>query len=156
VDEANAAVFDNGQPNRALCLDALDTPTGADLVYLDPPYLNAKGVGVDYRDFYHFLEGLASYDAWPERVDQRSRHRRLTPVRSAWTHADTILGAFESVIARHRDSMIVLSYRNDGIPSKAALVDLLRRYKSRVYEAEQAQKYALANKASKEILLIGL
>jgi len=32
-----------------------------DLIYLDPPYLNSKGVGVDYSDFYNFLEGLCDY-----------------------------------------------------------------------------------------------
>ena len=29
-----------------------------DLVYLDPPYLNAAGKGVDYCQFYHFLDGF--------------------------------------------------------------------------------------------------
>lgn len=41
VEEANNAVFDNGQRNMALNLNAAETPTGFDLVYLDPPYLNA-------------------------------------------------------------------------------------------------------------------
>lgn len=51
AQEANRAVFDNGRQNIALCVDALGTPQGADLVYLDPPYLNQQGVGVDYHVF---------------------------------------------------------------------------------------------------------
>jgi adenine-specific DNA methylase len=55
--EANRAIFDNKQINQALCLDALATPVGADLVYLDLPYLNQKGIGVDYL----FLAGKVSH-----------------------------------------------------------------------------------------------
>lgn len=54
VEEANQAVFDNGQVNRALNLDALDVPGDYDLVYVDTPYIPKSGVGVDYLDFYHF------------------------------------------------------------------------------------------------------
>jgi adenine-specific DNA methylase len=153
--EANRAVFDNHQSNQALNLDALETPIGADLVYLDPPYLNAKGVGVDYHGFYHFLEGMASYDTWPIMVDYKSRHRRLIPIDSQWRHANQITDAFEAVIARHKDSIIVISYRDDGIPSRAALADLLRCYKPHVIEASQDKQYALSKRESHELLLIG-
>lgn len=154
VKQGNAAVFDNGRENVALNLDALDTPIGADLVYLDPPYLNSKGVGVDYRDFYHFLEGLVRYDNWDAMIDYRSRHRRLVPEPSNWNSDKTIYEAFEAVIERHRKSILVISYRDDGIPSKPVLIDLLKRYKSDVREALLTQKYALAKQASHELLLI--
>ena len=154
VKEANAAVFDNGRTNTALHLDAMETPTGADLVYLDPPYLNAKGVGVDYRDFYHFLEGLVNYDIWDSLVDYRSRHRRLIPEQSNWNSDKTIFEAFEAIIERHQKSIIVISYRDDGLPDKTTLIQLLKRYKSEVREAKHLQKYALAKQASHEILLI--
>ncbi len=155
IAEANNAVYSNGRNNRALCMDALDTPVGADLVYLDPPYLNEKGIGVDYRDFYHFLEGLVNYDDWPNRIDYRSRHRRLRLQPSRWNKPGTILEAFEQVIARHQRSIIVISYRDDGIPSKDNLLALLRRYKLQVREAEQSKQYALSQRRSHEILLIG-
>lgn len=155
VDEANAAVFDNGHRNIALNVDALETPTGADLVYLDPPYISAKGVGVDYRDFYHFLEGMTRYDEWGALIDRHSKHKRLQPEASAWTDSRRILDAFEAVIQRHQESILVISYRDDGIPSKTQLVELLGRYKSTVQEATQPQKYVLSKKESHELLLIG-
>lgn len=65
AEEANNAVFDNGLSNRALWTDAADVEGDFDLVYLDPPYISAKGVPVDYHQFYHFLEGLVRYDQWP-------------------------------------------------------------------------------------------
>lgn len=154
VKEANRAVFDNHRNNAALNLDALDTPTGADLVYLDPPYLNIKGVGVDYRDFYHFLEGLVHYDEWGSMIDHQSRHKRLTPEQSIWNSEKSVYEAFETVIERHQKSILVISYRDDGLPSKSALINLLKRYKPHVREAQQVQKYALAKRASHELLLI--
>lgn len=154
VAEANQAVFDNGQSNQALQCDALETPLDTDLVYIDPPYLNSKGVGVDYRDFYHFLEGLVDYEAWHTRIDYNSKNRRLQPQKSIWNGAETITDAFEQLIKRHRESILVISYRDDGIPSKEQLVRLLRNYKKQVREATQPKQYALAHKKSHELLLI--
>jgi len=154
VAEANAAIFDNGQKHQAIQCDASNTPTGFDLVYLDPPYLNQKGVGVDYREFYHFLEGLMDYDTWASRIEYRSKHRRLQSQKTDWNNATTIERAFEQVIERHRESILVVSYRDDGIPSKQRLMQLLRAYKPSVYEATQPMQYALAHKKSHELLLI--
>ena len=63
--EANHAVFDSGLPCRALCLDALEVPGRYDLVYIDTPYVNRAGTGVDYLDFYHFLEGIVDSSTCP-------------------------------------------------------------------------------------------
>jgi len=152
--EANRAVFDNGQPNTALQRDALDTPSGADLVYIDPPYLNRKGIGVDYRDFYHFLEGLVDYARWAEKIDHTSKHKRLKRIVSRWNSPATIYEAFEALIQRHRHSILVISYRDDGIPSKEALRALLLTYKTHVYEMQQAKTYALSHQKSNELLFI--
>ncbi|MFH1548972.1 MAG: DNA adenine methylase [Planctomycetota bacterium] len=62
VEEANRAVFDNGQRNCALNHDAIKVPGKYDLVYVDTPYISNRGVAVDYHEFYHFLEGLTIYD----------------------------------------------------------------------------------------------
>ncbi|HEX3049355.1 MAG TPA: DNA adenine methylase [Aggregatilineaceae bacterium] len=152
--EANAAVFDNGRSNTALCSDALEAPAHVDLVYIDPPYLSAKGVGVDYQEFYHFLEGLTSYDVWPQHIDYQSKHRRLMRIPSLWTQADQITDAFDAVFARYQNSILMVSYRDDGIPSKEALIELLRQYKKHVVEANKKQKYVLSRRDSKEVLLI--
>jgi len=154
IAEANRAVFDNARDNEAIHLDALETPVGADLVYIDPPYLNQKGTGVDYRDFYHFLEGLSDYPNWHRRVDYNSKHHRLRPMPSDWNHASTITDAFEQLIARHRDSTLVISYRDDGIPSKETLKQLLLHHKKNLHEATKTKHYALAHKKSRELLLI--
>lgn len=154
VADANLAVFDNGKKNEAIQCDALATPTGFDLVYIDPPYLNSNGVGVDYRDFYHFLEGLVSYSEWSEKIDYQSKHRRLKPVQSLWNNPSKIKHVFERVIERHHDSILVISYRDDGIPTKEQLIQLLFKYKTQVKEAVLPNKYVLAHKQSHELLLV--
>jgi adenine-specific DNA methylase len=155
--EANDAVFDNGHENRALNLDAAELPGDYDLVYIDPPYTSSRGVSVDYLDFYHFLEGLARYDVWGSLIDFESKHRRLRTQPSDWTDKSRILSAFERVFARYQDSIIVVSYRSDGIPSEPELVGLLRQYKRNVRAARSGKyKYVLSkNGESSEILLIG-
>lgn len=77
------------------------------------------------------------------------------PEKSPWNSADTVLDAFDRLIQRHRDSIVVISYRDDGIPSKSQLVEVLSGYKNQVTEALQAKQYALAHGKSHELLLIG-
>lgn len=154
VTEANAAVFDNGRDNRAIHGDALEAPIDIDLVYIDPPYISAKGVGVDYHEFYHFLEGLTAYNEWPAKVDFTTKHRRMYRQNSPWVDAQQILNALKSVFARYQNAILIVSYRNNGIPSKSDLIALLRRYKPSVTEANKSQKYVLSKQNSKELLLI--
>jgi len=157
VDEANRAVFDNGTPCRATCSDALDIKPEYDLVYVDTPYITAKGVGVDYRDFYHFLEGLMNYDRWAGLIDRRSRHRRLIPTTNPWTKPGQCGEQFRRLFDRFRDSILVVSYRSDGIPSIGQLTRRLREVKRRVRIVEfDSRPYALStNRKSREVLLIG-
>ncbi len=157
VEEANAAVFANGRRNRAYNIKAHAAPGVYDLVYIDPPYISRRGHGIDYHAFYHFLEGLACYDRWSQSIDYRAKHRRLKRVRSPWTDKRRIYGAFARVFERFRASVLVVSYRSDGIPAEDELAELLRCYKRRVrVERFGAYQYALSkNRHSKEILLIG-
>ena len=155
--EANQAVFFNGKSNRAANQDVYRITGEYDLVYFDPPYISGKGVAVDFRDFYHFLEGLTNYDQWLEMIDMTSKHRRLIPQPNDWTNRKRIYRAFERVFERYAHSILMISYRSDGIPSEAELIRLLARFKSDVrVERSRNYQYALSkNKSSNEILLIG-
>jgi adenine-specific DNA methylase len=157
VEEANQAIFDNGQENRALSVDALDVPGDYDLVYIDTPYIPKAGIGVDYLDFYHFLEGLAAYDGWEQHIDRRSKHLRMTPRPNEWTDKNRIHAAFNQLFERYKNSILTVSYRSDGIPSVEELIRILRRHKSKIRIEHFGQyKYALStNGNSEEVLLIG-
>lgn len=157
IGEANHAVFDNGQDNRALHFDALAVPKEYDLVYIDPPYLSQRGAAVDYLDFYHFLEGLTLGNEWLSHINFTSKHRRLKSQPTPWADKAQIRSAFERLFDRYQRSILVVSYRSDGIPTEAELIALLKRYKRNVRVSHFGQyKYVLStNSESKELLLIG-
>ena len=157
LQEANHAIFDNGQRNRSMNLDALDVPGEYDLVYVDTPYISRNGVATDYLWFYHFLEGLAMYDDWAKHIEWRSSHLRLKPRPSEWSDKKRICQGFDRLFARFQNSILVVSYRSDGMPSESELISLLKRYKSNVRVAHYGQyKYVLStNSDSKELLLVG-
>ena len=157
VAEANRAVFDNGQENRAWSSDAADVRGEYDLVYIDTPYISGRGVAVDYLAFYHFLQGLTMYDEWDKHIDFRSKHLRLKRQPSDWTDKKRIHTAFDRLFRRFRESILIVSYRSDGIPSETELESLLKRYKCHVRIEHFGQyRYVLStNCRSKEMLLIG-
>lgn len=115
-------------------------------------------MAVDYYDFYHFLEGLTLYDQWGQHIDYASKHRRLKPRPSPWTNKHQIHGAFEQLFQRYRDSIIVVSYRSDGIPAETELISLLKQYKRQIrVEHFKEYKYVLStNDDSSEILVVGM
>ena len=155
VAEANAAVFDNGTKCSASNMDALKIDQSFDLVYIDTPYINYKGVGVDYADFYHFLNGLVCYDNWDKLIDYDSKHRRLKREYSIWTDKDNILTGFRGLVENFRDSVLVFSYRSDGIPSIESLTGLLESYgRKNVLRYSGDIKYVLSDRQSKEVLII--
>lgn len=158
ASEANNAIFSNGEKCLSLNEDAaLLDPTGIDLVYLDPPYISSKGVGTDYLDFYHFLEGMAEYESWGSRIHSGYKH---LPIRNQnkcpWTNKNQIMGEFRKIIDRFSKSVIVISYRNDGIPSIDQLCALLSRHGKHVSViSSKDYKYALSHSETKEVLIIG-
>lgn len=157
VAEANAAVIDSAQPCRAVCGDALEVEGEFDLVYVDTPYIRRNGVGVDYRDFYHFLEGLLHYPQWAEMIDRSSKHLRLVRRANPWCDSARCGAQFRRLFDRFRTSILVVSYRSDGTPSIDELTRWLRELKPNVRVIDNtAYQYALSkNRSSREVLLVG-
>jgi adenine-specific DNA methylase len=77
---------------------------------------------------------------------------------SAWTDKVQISTAFDKLFKKFKDSILIVSYRSDGIPSESELINLLQKYKNSVRVEHYGQyQYALStNSKSKEILLIGV
>jgi adenine-specific DNA methylase len=156
VDEANRAVFSNGLPNRALNQEASTIPGDYDLVYIDTPYISGNGVGTDYLDFYHFLEGLVNYHNWKDHIDFHSKNRRFYHQDSPWNDKNRIHQAFDDLFRHFQNSILVISYRSDGIPTIGELESILKRYKKQVIEVKRKNyQYVLSRRQSEEVLLIG-
>lgn len=154
--ELSAAVFKGRRPCTAVCRDVSEVEGDFDLVYLDPPYVPRRGIGVNYRRFYHFLEGLADPDTWAERIDWSSKHRELTRTPSPWCDRARVAAAFESVFDRYEAPRLAISYRSDGVPSIEDLESSLRR-RGRTVTVHRTERfqYALSkNRRSHEVLLL--
>ncbi len=143
----NAAVFDNDQPNTALNYDIFSIPQDLrfDLVYIDPPYVSPHSDN-DYTRRYHFVEGLARYWHGLELLEQTTtkKFRRLP---SPFDAKKTIYGAFHKLFERFSNSIIVVSYSSNGIPSKDELFNILSDYKREVavYECDHRYSFGTHN-----------
>lgn len=159
----NNLVFSNGEVNLALNKDALSLVNdGYDLVYIDPPYfcLERNDSECDYGKMYHFLEGLANYNAWGNLIDYKSSILQLKKNGNSWLEKNTIRDNLEKLFNKFRDSIIVLSYKSPGIPTEDEIVSLLRKYKSRVRVEKIKYSYALnrsngGTQENIELLIIG-
>jgi adenine-specific DNA methylase len=153
---ANRAVVDGGGTSNAICGDAMDVEGDFDLVYIDPPYLNARGMGVDYHHFYHFLEGLVDYANWAARIDHRYKHRPLIRQPQPWADRARVHSAFRTLFDRFRKSTLVVSYRNDGVPTPCEIASMLGEVSSHVRVITLAVRpYALSTaRGTRELLFV--
>ncbi len=157
IDEANNAVLDNKKNNLAFQDDIFDwNHSKPDLVYIDTPYISAKGVGLNYFDFYHFLEGIVEYDKWAGLIDPKSKHKKIMNGKNEWCNKGEIHNAFQNLFNKFQDSILVISYRDDGIPTTEELVEMLKKLGKQVEVKKMDYKYVLSNGNSKEVLIIAI
>ena len=130
--EANRLIFDNGKENESVNFDAHNFPNNNyDLVYLDPPYVPEKIPGniCDYYKYYHFLEGIVRYDDWNNLIDTNVRHRPLIDNGYNWNYEGGNLKGFEKIIDHFQDSIVVISYKEPGLPSISELETIIHQFK---------------------------
>lgn len=155
VEEANNAIFNNGEQCRSINYNIFDVEPMYDFVYIDTPYLNDNGVGVDYADFYHFLNGLVDYDNWNTQIDYKSKHLRLLRQPNVWNDSATIHQAFKQLFTQFRHTTMAISYRSNGIPTINELVDILEKLGKSVKIHQSGDiKYVLSTKQTNEVLIV--
>lgn len=158
VEEANNCLIDiNGC--KSINCDALEIDINKykfDMVYIDTPYINMRGVGTDYLDFYHFLEGIVNYDEWDKLILHKYKHKPIKGKgENKWTKKKFILDEFNKLFEKYKDKILVISYRGDGIPNEEEIKYLLLKYKKNIREIKAKDyKYALSKTESKELLFI--
>ncbi len=159
----NQAVFDNGQINKACNSDIFQLPAQQfDLVYVDPPYVSPHSDN-DYTRRYHFVEGLARYWQGLE-IQEKTQTKKFRRLPSSFDNKKSIYQAFHRLFAQFQDSIIVVSYSSNGIPSKDEMLDILAQYKHNVTIHECDHRYSfgthghkLSNEQNivKEFLFVG-
>lgn len=132
---------------------------GYDLVYIDPPYVSdiSRYNRDDYWRRYHFLEGLANYTTWEQRIDTTSDigllHR--PPWMSAWAMKCSFKERLFSFIKTHRRSQIVLSYVTNAYPSETEIKRFFEDTFSDVSIHSREHCHALGNTPRRELLFVG-
>ena len=145
----NSAVFSNGLPNKAYCLDVFDIPKkDIDLVYIDTPYISRHS-DCDYTRRYHFVEGLCSY--WSDvEIQEHTATKKIKSYPTDFKTVKTAEGAFNKLFEYFRDSKIVVSYGSNGTPNKKRMVEILKEYKKKVYVEEISHTYYFGNHGHKK------
>jgi len=126
----NEAVFDNGQQNETRRGDAMSTLWEPDLVYMDPPYYSLLSDN-EYVRRYHFVEGLAC--DW-QGVDMQW-HTKTKKFKSYPTPFSSRIGAtdaFDRLFHRFKDSIQVISYSSNSLPTRDEILAMMSKYKKHV------------------------
>lgn len=161
INELDEFTFDNGQLNRAVNSSALNCNEIADLVYIDPPYFNSKGHHTTYHSKYHFLEGLSNYTEIGNNINPDKNNREIIINKSdEFEKPARFLYELEQLILNHANSIIVISYRNNGVPSIEEITAVLMRCKPGLQtHAIDLGMYGYAlnktNQLNNEFLIIG-
>ena len=155
----NNSVFDNGQQNKARQGDAMTNHFKADLVYIDPPYYSPLSDN-EYVRRYHFVEGLARN--W-EGVDMQwhTKTRKFKSYPTPFSSRSGAKDAFDKLFSRLRDSILLVSYSSNSLPTKEEIISMMSKYKQHVEVIDIDHRYSFANQKSgarnevKEYLFVG-
>jgi adenine-specific DNA methylase len=158
--EVSDKVFSNKRRNIANCTNMVEmNGERYDLVYLDPPYIKSKqDMPVDYRNLYHFLEGIMDYYHWDEKIDYTKKNKPLIKNKRFWDKG-SIEANFDNIFNNFQDSIIVLSYGDPVYPSIETIKELLYSYKNKVIIKKKEYMYKLNHSGKNgnklyEVLLI--
>lgn len=147
ITQVNGAVFDNGKINKSRHGDAMDCRQKADLVYIDPPYYSPLSDN-DYVRRYHFVEGIARN--W-QGVEMQW-HTKTKKFKSYPTPFSSIKGAhdaFDLLFKRHQNSILIVSYSSNSLPTKDEMLALIAKYKQRVEVVAIDHRYSFGNQGHK-------
>lgn len=147
VESFNNAVFNNGHINKSFNQDIFDIDVRADLVYFDPPYLTSRSDN-DYIRRYHFVEGLVK--GWKGlEIDMSTKTKKFKKYSSPFDSKYTVNEALDRLFSIHKESILVVSYSSNSIPSKEEMIEILGRYKKNVILKEIDYLYSFGNQNHK-------
>jgi len=145
VSAVNTAIFDNGKSNRSVNGDALELRSETpDLVYVDPPYYTPNSDN-EYVRRYHFLEGLARN--WQGvTIQENTVTHKFKSYPTPFSKYDGAKQAFEEIFSRYRESLLIVSYSSNSLPTRVEMVELMRKYKQYVNVVPIDYRYSFGNR----------
>lgn len=148
VDAVNAAVFNNGKPNKARNGDAMTLQNrDAGLVYIDPPYYSPLSDN-EYVRRYHFVEGLAR-DWQGVQIQEHTLTKKFKSYPTPFSSRKGAGDAFDSLFKRYRQSVLVVSYSSNSQPTQGEMVAIMAKYKRHVEVVPVDYRYSIGNQGSK-------
>ena len=148
VDMVNAAVFDNGEKNKARNGDAMTLQNReSGLVYIDPPYYSPLSDN-EYVRRYHFVEGLAR-DWQGVEIQEHTLTKKFKSYPTPFSSRKGAAEAFDMLFKRFRESVLVVSYSSNSQPTLDEMVAIMAKHKSHVEVVPVDYKYSIGNQGSK-------
>lgn len=146
VDAINHAVFDNGKLNRAINGDAMNLRIGKPgLVYIDPPYYSPLSDN-EYVRRYHFIEGLARNWEGVE-IQQHTQTKKFKSYPTPFSTRNGAADAFDLLFKRFSDSILLVSYSSNSLPTKDEMLSIMAKHKSHVEIIPVDHQYSFGNQA---------
>jgi len=147
VEQVNGAVFDNGKNNKSRHGDAMDYRQKADLVYIDPPYYSPLSDN-EYVRRYHFVEGLARNWQGVE-MQWHTKTKKFKSYPTPFSSRQGAHDAFDLLFKRHQNSILIVSYSSNSLPTKDEMLALMAKYKQRVEVVAIDHRYSFGNQGHK-------
>lgn len=144
VQAVNEAVFDNGKVNKAKHGDAMELKVGTpDLVYIDPPYYSPLSDN-EYVRRYHFVEGLARNWKGVE-IQQNTLTKKFKSYPTPFSTRKGAADAFDQLFKKFKDSILIVSYSSNSLPTQDEMVAIMAKYKQHVEVIPIDYTYSFGN-----------
>ena len=147
VASVNEAIFNNGKQNKSICGDAMNLYVkDPDLIYLDPPYYTPLSDN-EYVRRYHFVEGLAR-DWQGVEIQLNTKTKKFKSYPTPFSTKQGARGAFDQLFNKFQNSILVVSYSSNSLPSKDEMISLMLKYKKNVKVIPIDHKYSFGNQSN--------
>lgn len=146
VEAVNNSVFDNHKANKSVNGDAMALEVEKpDLVYIDPPYYSPLSDN-EYVRRYHFIEGLAR-DWKGVEIQEHTKTKKFKSYPTPFSTKNGAYEAFDKLFSKFSDSILIVSYSSNSLPTQEDMVALMKKYKEHVEVVPVDYKYAFGNQA---------
>lgn len=144
VNAVNKAIFDNKKSNIAIWGDAMVVPdVSPDLVYMDPPYYSPLSDN-EYVRRYHFVEGLAR--DWKDvNIQENTKTKKFKSYPTPFSTKNGAAEAFYKLFAKYQDSILIVSYSSNSLPTQEEIIAMMKKYKKYVEVVPVDYKYSFGN-----------
>lgn len=147
VEAVNSAVFDNRQKNIAIHGDAMNVlGEKPDLVYIDPPYYSLLSDN-EYVRRYHFVEGLAR-DWKGVEIQAHTKTKKFKSYPTPFSTRNGAVDAFEQLFKKYADSILIVSYSSNSLPTQDEMVGIMKKYKKHVEVVPIDYTYSFGNQGA--------